>query len=216
MFSTTSTRSNRSQMHSRQHHDNIHTNYQSFKQTCSTQRNNIYCISINCWPEHSLFSWHSNNSSKTKHKLTCKKANTLWSATHISLSQSENDILTSFLAKHRSVFATDIQELGEARTQPDHIDTGDACPIRQRFYRQSPHVNAEMNRQIEEMLSTGIIEESNSMWQSPVVMVKKKNGQLRFAVDYRKLNAVTTRFTFPLPRLEDVFDNIGTSQAKLF
>lgn len=47
-------------------------------------------------------------------------------------------------------------------------------------------------------------------------MVKKKNGQLRFAVDYRKLNAVTTRFTSPLPRLEDVFDNIGTSQAKLF
>lgn len=54
------------------------------------------------------------------------------------------------------------------------------------------------------------------MWQSPVVMVKKKNGQLRFAVDYRKLNAVTTQFTFPLPRLEDVFDTIVTSQAKIF
>lgn len=92
-----------------------------------------------------------------------KSQYTLICNTHLSLSQSENDILTSFLAKHRSVFATDIQELGEARTQPDHIDTGDACPIRQRFYRQSPHVNAEMNRQIEEMLSTGIIEESNSM-----------------------------------------------------
>lgn len=73
-----------------------------------------------------------------------------------------------------------------------------------------------MNRQIEEMLSTGIIEESSSMWQSPVVMVKKKNGQLRFAVDYRKLNAVTKQFTFPLTRLEDVFDTIGSSQAKLF
>lgn len=47
-------------------------------------------------------------------------------------------------------------------------------------------------------------------------MVKKKNGQLRFAVDYRKLNAVTKQFTFPLPRLEDVFDTIGSSQAKLF
>lgn len=56
MFSTTSTRSSRSQMHSQQQHDNIHTNYQSFKQTFSTQRNNTYCISINCWPVHILFS----------------------------------------------------------------------------------------------------------------------------------------------------------------
>lgn len=135
---------------------------------------------------------------------------------HTSLSDVEKDLLTSFLSKHRAVFATDLHELGEAKTQPHRIDTGDAHPIRQRFYRQSPHVNAEMNRQIEEMLSTGIIEESSSMWQSPVVMVKKKNGQLRFAVDYRKLNAVTKQFTFPLPRLEDVFDTIGSSQAKLF
>ena len=133
-----------------------------------------------------------------------------------SLSDSEKDLLASFLAKHRAVFATDLHELGEAKTLPHHIDTGDARPIRQRFYRQSPHVNAEMNRQMEEMLSSGIIEESDSLLQSPVVMVKKKNGQLRFAVDYRKLNAVTKQFTFPLPRLEDVFDTIGTSQAKLF
>lgn len=68
-----------------------------------------------------------------------------------------------------------------------------------------------MNRQLQEMLDADIIEESDSMWQSPVVMVKKRNDQLRFAVDYRKLNAVTKQFTFPLPRLEDVFDTIGTT-----
>ena len=73
-----------------------------------------------------------------------------------------------------------------------------------------------MNRQLKEMLEADIIEESDSMWQNPVVMVKKKNGQLRFAVDYRKLNAVTKQYSFPLPRLEDVFDTIGTTQAKFF
>ena len=103
------------------------------------------------------------------------------------------------MTKDRAVFATDFHELGQAKTQPHHIDTGDARPIHQRFYRQSPHVNAEMNRQIEEMMYSGIIEESDSMWQNPVVMVKKKNGQLRLAVGYRKLNAVTKQFTFPLP-----------------
>lgn len=45
---------------------------------------------------------------------------------------------------------------------------------------------------------------------------EKEKCQLRFAVDYRELNAVTKQFTFPLPRLEDVFDTIGSSQAKLF
>lgn len=54
------------------------------------------------------------------------------------------------------------------------------------------------------------------MWQSPVVMVKKKNGQLCFAVDYRILNAVTKQHTFPLPRLEDVFDTIGITKANIF
>lgn len=66
------------------------------------------------------------------------------------------------------------------------------------------------------MLDTDIIEESDYMLQSPVDMVKKKNGQLRLAVDYRKLNAVTKQFTFPLPQLQDAFDTIGTIQAKFF
>lgn len=135
---------------------------------------------------------------------------------HADLQEDQKQLLLTFLNKHRSIFATNLQELGQAKTQPHRIETGDAFPIRQRFYRQSPQTNAEMNRQLQEMLDSDMIEESDSMWQSPVVMVKKKNGQLRFAVDYRKLNAVTKQFTFPLPRLEDVFDTIGTTQAKFF
>lgn len=132
------------------------------------------------------------------------------------LTGDQKQILHAFLQKHRSVFASDLKELGKCSLQPHRIETGDAHPIRQRFYRQSPQVNAETNRQLEEMLDADIIEESTSMWQSPVVMVKKKNGQLRFAVDYRKLNAVTKQHTFPLPRLEDVFDTIGISKANIF
>ena len=54
------------------------------------------------------------------------------------------------------------------------------------------------------------------MWQSPVIMVKKKDGSFRFAVDYRKLNAVTKPMYFPLPKLDDVFDSIGQTQAQIF
>ncbi|KAK3084156.1 hypothetical protein FSP39_009188 [Pinctada imbricata] len=132
------------------------------------------------------------------------------------LTSDEKKLLLAFLHKHKSVFATDLTKLGKCDLQPHRIETGNNPPVRQRFYRQSPQVNAEMNRQLEEMLNADIIEESSSMWQSPVVMVKKKNGELRFAVDYRKLNAITQQHTFPLPRLEDVFDTIGISKAKIF
>ena len=66
------------------------------------------------------------------------------------------------------------------------------------------------------MKEEGIVEPSTSMWQSPVVMVKKKSGDLRFAVDYRKLNQVTKQISFPLPRLENIFDKLGQANASRF
>ena len=91
----------------------------------------------------------------------------------------EQELLLTFLNQHRSMFATNLQDLGQANIQPHCIETDDDLPFRQRFYRQSPQTNAEMNRQLQEMLDADIIEESDSMWQSPVVMVKKNNGQLQ-------------------------------------
>lgn len=132
------------------------------------------------------------------------------------LSDNQRGILRTFLNQNKNVFANDLSELGHTEVAYHSIDTADASPMRQRFYRQSPEVKAETERQIQEMLDNHIITESYSMWQSPVVMVRKKNGQLRFAVDYRKLNAVTKQFTFPLPRLEDVFESIGEAKAHFF
>lgn len=96
------------------------------------------------------------------------------------------------------------------------IDTGDAPPVRKPFYRQSPQVMEEMNKQLDALLKHGIIEESDSEYQSPVVMVKKKGGELRFCVDYRMLNKQTKPKYFPLPRLNDVFDSLGKANAKIF
>ncbi|CAC5382706.1 Transposon Ty3-G Gag-Pol polyprotein [Mytilus coruscus] len=96
------------------------------------------------------------------------------------------------------------------------IETDDAPPVRKRFYRQTPQVFEEMNRQIEQMLKYDIIEESNNEWQSPVVMCKKKSGEMRFCVDYRLLIKYTRQNFFPLPRLEDVFDALGKAQVSIF
>ena len=121
-----------------------------------------------------------------------------------------------FLSKNRHVFATSISELGNSDIYSHRIETRDAAPVTQRFYRQTPKVRQEMERQINELLENDIIEPSSSEWRSPVVMVKKKDGSLRFAVDYRKLNKVTTNMSWPLPRLNDIWDTLGETKSQYF
>jgi hypothetical protein len=62
---------------------------------------------------------------------------------------------------------------------------------------------------LEDMQRRGIIEESDSPWSSPVVLVRKKDGELRFCVNYRKLNDVTKKDCFPLPRINDTLDALA-------
>ncbi|PIK57744.1 hypothetical protein BSL78_05352 [Apostichopus japonicus] len=103
-----------------------------------------------------------------------------------------------------------------SQTQRACSGCGSAPPQRQRFYRTTPKIKDEIEKQVNDMLQNGIIEPSISEWQSPVVLVKKKDGSYRFAVDYRKLNSVTRPMHFPLPLLEDVFDAVGESEAQIF
>ena len=63
--------------------------------------------------------------------------------------------------------------------------------------------------QVETMLKTGVCEPSTSPWASNVVLVKKSDGTLRFCVDYRQLNSITVKDSYPLPRIDTCFDALG-------
>ena len=132
------------------------------------------------------------------------------------LTPSMKDKLLELIGKNRDVFATNLNELGKTNIHMHAIETGDAQPVRLRPYRNSPNIERELNRQLIEMEENGIIEPSTALWQSPVVMVKKKTGEYRVAIDYRKLNAVTKQISFPLPRLDNVFDKLGQANANWF
>ncbi|KAG1440431.1 hypothetical protein G6F46_012786 [Rhizopus delemar] len=62
------------------------------------------------------------------------------------------------------------------------------------------------------MLQQGIIQPSNAPWSSPVVLVKKKDGTAPFCIDYRRLNNVTTRDVYPLPRIDDTLHSLGNAK----
>lgn len=89
-----------------------------------------------------------------------------------------------------------------------------ARPMRQQPYRVSPKEREAIKTQVKEMLNDDVIQPSKSPWASPVVLVKKKDNTLRFCVDYRKLNSVTKRDVYPLPRIDDTLDRLR--DAKFF
>ena len=107
-----------------------------------------------------------------------------------------------------AAFALDDGERGETKGVEHVIDTAGSQPIRQ-ILRQVPFVlQDKITKVVQEMLKGEVIQESASPWASPVVLVRKKDGGLRFRVDYRQLNAVTHKDTFPLPRIGDLLDQL--------
>ena len=88
---------------------------------------------------------------------------------------------------------------------------GDAKPIKQAPRRLPLAQKAIVDQEIDKMLSEGIIETSDSAWSSPVVLVKKKDGSIRFCVDYRKLNNVTRKDAYPLPKIDETIDTLSSA-----
>lgn len=128
------------------------------------------------------------------------------------LSSSQQAALRQLLCEHSQLFSTGPQHLGSTGLVTHHIHTGDATPIRQQFRRLPLAKKDEVEKAVREMESQGIIEPSCSAWCSPIVLVTKKDGSTRFCVDYRKLNEVTRKDSYPLPRIEDAIDSLGGSQ----
>ncbi|KAE8985387.1 hypothetical protein PF005_g21522 [Phytophthora fragariae] len=90
-----------------------------------------------------------------------------------------------------------------------HIDTGDASPIMLKRRRQAQTEDKIIEDNVSQMLNAGVIEEGNGAWGFPVVLVRKKDGEVRFCVDYRALNKVTKKDVYPLPRIDETLEALG-------
>lgn len=102
--------------------------------------------------------------------------------------------------------------LGRTDILKHGIDTGESKPIHQKQYNFSPIVKQAIEKELDEMLATDVVEPSCSPWCSPVLIVKKPNGENRLCLDSRQLNKVTKRDTYPLPRVANILDNLRNAK----
>ena len=128
------------------------------------------------------------------------------------LDDREREKLFLLLVEFADVFASDLEDFGRTEVTTHHIDTGDARPIRQHTRRIPPFQREEARKLLQDMLKKRVISPSKSPWASPIVLVKKKNGSLRFCVDYRKVNTVTRKDAYPIPRVDDTLDALAGSK----
>ncbi|GFX98091.1 retrovirus-related Pol polyprotein from transposon 412 [Trichonephila clavipes] len=107
------------------------------------------------------------------------------------------------------VFSRNSSDIGHTTVTQHRIDTADHPPIKQHPRRLPFAKQEEVGTLLREMQENDIIEPSSSPWASPIVLVRKKDGSTRFCVDYRKLNDVTKKDSYPLPRIDDTLDTLS-------
>ena len=129
-----------------------------------------------------------------------------------NLSEDQRPLLYNLLGRNADVFSCGPGDLGHTDLVQHKINTGDAAPIRQPPRRLPSLIKEEAHKAVTEMLEQGLIESSTSPWASPIVLVKKKDGNWRFCVDYRKLNDVTKKDSYSLPRVDDTLDRLAGMQ----
>ena len=127
-----------------------------------------------------------------------------------------NDQLSEVQKKDLQSVLTEFADIlrsvpGQTTLAKHQIDVGSSRPIKLPPYRLPHAYREKVKEELREMERSGIIEPSNSEWAAPVVLVTKKDGSLRFCVDYRKLNAVSRSDAYPMPRVDQLIDKLGSA-----
>ena len=124
---------------------------------------------------------------------------------------AEQEEVRELFREYGRLFALDDLDLGHASVVKHKIKLNDYTPFKERYRRIPPHQYDEVRRHLKVMLEIGAIRKSNSPWASAVVLVRKKDGSLRFCINLRKLNARTIKDAHSLPRIDETLDCLGGS-----
>ena len=116
------------------------------------------------------------------------------------------------LKRNAKVFSKTDMDMGRTNLVKHHIKLTDPVPFKEAYRRIPPQIYDEVKAHIQEMLDLGAIRPSNSPWASAIVLVRKKDGRLRFCIDLRRLNNRTIRDAYSLPKIESILDSLIGAQ----
>ena len=128
------------------------------------------------------------------------------------LSKQQKKQLEQLIHKYQDIFVGPDNTLGRTQLVQHKIDTGDTTPFKIPMRRQPISQKPIIENELDKMLQQDIIEPSESPWSSPILLVTKKDGSIRFCIDFRKLNSVTRKDAYPLPRIDDSLERLGGSK----
>nr|GEY30256.1 putative reverse transcriptase domain-containing protein [Tanacetum cinerariifolium] len=134
--------------------------------------------------------------------------------TVISCSKAQEYMAKGFIRDYPKVFPKDLSGLPPTRPVEFYIDLiPGAAPVARAPYRLAPSEMKELSDQLQELFEKGFIRPSSSSWGAPVLFVRKKYGSFRMCIDYRELNKLTVKNRYPLPRIDDLFDQLQGSSV---
>ena len=125
------------------------------------------------------------------------------------INDEQISILKGLLLKYSSCFRPTPRQTALVQ---HYIDTGNTLPIKLRPYRVPPPHRPVISSEIAKMLAADIVETTNSPYAAPVTLQLKKDGNLRFCIDSRELNAVTVRDAYPIPQIDDTLHQLHFSK----
>ena len=113
------------------------------------------------------------------------------------------------LLRWSHIFSKDSSDLGRTDVLRHRIDLVDDIPVKEKARRIPPNMYEELRQHLSQLLEIGVIEESSSPYSSPIVIVRKKTGEIRLCVDFRKLNSKTIPDNYRIPTIEELIDTLG-------
>ncbi|MES9884250.1 MAG: reverse transcriptase family protein, partial [Sedimenticola sp.] len=129
-----------------------------------------------------------------------------------ALTSEQKTAVTTMMSKWRDIFSQGPLDLGHTDVIRHEIHLEDDKPFKEPYRRVPPGLIQEVREHVKEMLDVGAIRESSSPFSSNVVIVRKKDGSIRFCIDYRKLNSRTTKDAYALPRIEETLHLLAGSR----
>ena len=122
------------------------------------------------------------------------------------MNDSEKEQVITMLKLFRDIFSSGETDIGHTPLIKHQIKLKDDETFKERHHRIPPHLYEEVREHIRDMLDANVIRPSTSPYASPIVLVRKKDGKLRFCVDYRKLNSKTVKDSHALPTIDGTLD----------